>query len=227
MTCLDRRPNGPRGVGVAITGSTGVVGDAWGGDVATIEAELSVASRRGHPAEGRGHPARRRGAGLGRGRDPSQRRRLRGLRELSRSAVPARHEAVSGIRVHLARGATRRVPGSSPRVAGPARVIVEGGRAVGVEGTAIVTDRDRRGRSTVRRRPGVPMTRRLIVRAPTVVLAAGALRTPAILQATGLGHPSIGRHLRLHPVPVVAGRLADPVDMWRGTMQAARSHGVR
>ena len=54
-------------------------------------------------------------------------------------------------------------------------------------------------------------------------LAAGALRTPAVLQASGLDHPAIGRHLRLHPVPVVAGLFDEPIDMWRGTMQAARS----
>jgi choline dehydrogenase-like flavoprotein len=67
------------------------------------------------------------------------------------------------------------------------------------------------------------MTRPVVVRAPVVVLSAGALRTPGILQATGLEHPSIGRHLRLHPVPVLAGRFREPIDMWRGTMQGARS----
>jgi choline dehydrogenase-like flavoprotein len=61
------------------------------------------------------------------------------------------------------------------------------------------------------------------VRARTVVLAAGALRTPAILQATGVEHPHIGRHLRLHPVPVIAGRFSEDVEMWRGTLQGARS----
>ena len=71
--------------------------------------------------------------------------------------------------------------------------------------------------------PLEPATRRLVVRAPQVVVAAGALRTPAVLLASGLDHPAIGRHLRLHPVPVVAGIFDEPIDMWRGTMQAARS----
>ena len=61
------------------------------------------------------------------------------------------------------------------------------------------------------------------MRAPQVVFAAGALRTPAILEASGLTHPAIGRHLRIHPVPVIAGLFDEPIDMWRGTMQAARS----
>ena len=69
--------------------------------------------------------------------------------------------------------------------------------------------------------------RTVVVRAPQVVVAAGALRTPAILERSGLHHPAIGRYLRLHPVPVVAGLLDEPVDMWRGTMQAARSLAVR
>ena len=72
-----------------------------------------------------------------------------------------------------------------------------------------------------RRRRRTP--RRLIVHAPVVVLAAGALRTPAILQRSGLEHPAIGRYLRLHPVPVIAGRFDETVEMWRGTLQAARS----
>jgi choline dehydrogenase-like flavoprotein len=38
-----------------------------------------------------------------------------------------------------------------------------------------------------------------------------------------LDHPAIGRYLRLHPVPIVAARFAEPVEMWRGTMQAVRS----
>ena len=52
---------------------------------------------------------------------------------------------------------------------------------------------------------GGPGPRRLTVRARQVVVAAGALRSPAILIRSGLGHPAIGRNLRLHPVPVVAG----------------------
>jgi choline dehydrogenase-like flavoprotein len=55
------------------------------------------------------------------------------------------------------------------------------------------------------------------------VVAAGALRTPAILESSGLAHPAIGRHLRVHPVPVAAAWFAEPVDMWRGPMQGARS----
>ena len=127
----------------------------------------------------------------------------------------------SGIRTHLAIAHA-----SGARIVDRARVtrvLIEEGRAVGVEANLLVTgptgepvpvpggDRYR------------PATRRLTVRAPQVVIAAGALRSPAVLLASGLDHPAIGRHLRLHPVPVVAGLFDEPIDMWRGTMQAARS----
>ena len=70
--------------------------------------------------------------------------------------------------------------------------------------------------------PSAP-PRLFMVHAPQVVLAAGALRSPAILQASNAKHPAIGRHLRIHPVPVVGALMDEPVDMWRGTMQAVRS----
>jgi choline dehydrogenase-like flavoprotein len=70
---------------------------------------------------------------------------------------------------------------------------------------------------------GQAVVRRLVARAPQVVLAAGALRSPAVVQAGGHAHRAVGRHLRLHPVPVVAGRMPEPIEMWRGTMQAVRS----
>ncbi len=121
----------------------------------------------------------------------------------------------SGIRAHLslAQTAGARIV---PRVR-VARVMIEEGKAIGVEGDATWTD-------PATGEPGADgRTRRLIVRAPVVALAAGALRTPAILQGSGLEHPSIGHHLRLHPAPIIAGLFPQPIDMWRGTMQAAHS----
>jgi choline dehydrogenase-like flavoprotein len=115
----------------------------------------------------------------------------------------------SGIRVHLARAArdgARIIPRATVR-----RVLLEGGRAAGVEAEVVVG-----GDSPV-------AVRELVIRAPQVVVCAGALRSPAILARSGLDHPAIGRHLRIHPVPVVAGLFDEPIDMWRGTMQAARS----
>jgi choline dehydrogenase-like flavoprotein len=91
-------------------------------------------------------------------------------------------------------------------------VIVEGERAIGVVAQVAPPD------GAIDAAP-----RRLVVRATRVVLAAGALRTPTILEASGLTHAGIGQGLRIHPVPLVAGLFDEPIDMWRGTLQAARS----
>lgn len=182
-------------------------GDAWSEDVAILERELCVS-----PVT---RPA------------PKDRALMLGAERLGWEAAPIRRDAVdctdcgscpfgcrrgtkqSGIRAHLARAAeagARIVPQVHVR-----RVLIEQGRAVGVEADALIP-----GSSPARVRP-------VVVRAPQVVVAAGALRSPAILQASRLRHPAIGRHLRIHPVPVVAGFMPSPVDMWLGPMQGARS----
>ncbi len=83
------------------------------------------------------------------------------------------------------------------------RILVENGRAVGVEvkvdgGTAAL-------------------------RAGAVVLAAGALHTPAILLRSRVGGPAIGRYLHLHPVTAVWGRFEERVEQWSGILQARYS----
>lgn len=45
----------------------------------------------------------------------------------------------------------------------------------------------------------------LVVEAPVVVLAAGAVGTPTILQRSGMGGGGAGRYLRLHPTTAVLG----------------------
>ena len=46
---------------------------------------------------------------------------------------------------------------------------------------------------------------RLTIESPVVVLAAGAVGTPVILQRSGLGGGGVGRYLRLHPTTAVLG----------------------
>ncbi len=183
-------------------------GEVWSDDVATLEEELSVSAVRRQP--------------------PKDQVILRGAERLGWAAAPARRNAStecddcgscpfgcrrgskqSGIRVHLARAAeagARIVP--HVRVT---KVLLERERAVGVQGRALIPGTDPE-----------PRTRQLVVRARQVVLAAGALRSPALLQASGVRHRAIGQHLRLHPVPIVAGRMTMPVDMWHGPMQGAQ-----
>lgn len=90
------------------------------------------------------------------------------------------------------------------------RVLIEHGKAVGVE--AIATD-TRTGKGY-----------RVAVRAKVVIIAAGSIHSPALLLRSGLENPHIGRHLHLHPVVTVAGIYPDKVYSWKGVMQSAYSN---
>ncbi|HEX8327916.1 MAG TPA: FAD-dependent oxidoreductase [Hymenobacter sp.] len=56
----------------------------------------------------------------------------------------------------------------------------------------------------------------IIVRAKRVVVAGGAIQTPALLLRSGLKHPHLGRHLHLHPTVVVGARYPHPMNSWHG-----------
>jgi choline dehydrogenase-like flavoprotein len=64
---------------------------------------------------------------------------------------------------------------------------------------------------------------RITVRARAVVVAAGAIQTPALLLRSGLANPNIGRYLRLHPATAVFGRLPEEIRGWEGAMQTRYS----
>ena len=61
----------------------------------------------------------------------------------------------------------------------------------------------------------------LVAEAPVVVLAAGAVGTPVILQRSGFGGGGVGRFLRLHPTTAVAGEHATDVYAAAGIPQSA------
>ncbi|MGD1065491.1 MAG: GMC family oxidoreductase [Vulcanimicrobiaceae bacterium] len=61
----------------------------------------------------------------------------------------------------------------------------------------------------------------LVIDAPLVVLAAGALRTPGILAHSGVRSPHLGRHLHLHPTSAVVAEFDEPIEAWHGPMQSA------
>lgn len=88
------------------------------------------------------------------------------------------------------------------------RVLVEDGRAVGVTARAREAD----GSDVVLR-----------VEAPTIVLAAGAIETPAVLLRSGIGGPAVGRNLRVHPTYFVGGVYDEDVQPWLGQFQALGS----
>ncbi|MBG0829158.1 GMC family oxidoreductase [Planomonospora sp. ID67723] len=87
------------------------------------------------------------------------------------------------------------------------RVLTEGGRAAGVE--AVYTD------------PAGGGTRRVTVRAADVVVACGALETPALLLRSGIGGPAVGHNLYLHPSAGIFGVYPEDQRAWWGPPQAA------
>jgi choline dehydrogenase-like flavoprotein len=86
------------------------------------------------------------------------------------------------------------------------RVLVEGGRAAGVEATWTSEDLTR--------------TARVTVRAAQVVVAAGALESPGVLLRSGIGGPAAGDYLRLHPCTAVFGDYGTDQQGWWGAPHA-------
>jgi choline dehydrogenase-like flavoprotein len=61
---------------------------------------------------------------------------------------------------------------------------------------------------------------RVVINAPSVVAAAGALETPGLLLRSGIGGPAVGAELRLHPASLVSGIYDEPQDPWYGPAMA-------
>lgn len=60
----------------------------------------------------------------------------------------------------------------------------------------------------------------VVINAPTVVVAAGSLETPALLLRSGIGGPAVGHGLHLHPASLVAGIYDAPQEQWYGPAMA-------
>lgn len=212
MTCLDI-PAEVRAEWARDHGLDGLDGAEWANDLATIERELGVAPATVIPPK---DDLIRRGAAALGWESGVIRRNATDCGECGSCPFGCRQGTKqSGIRAHLAEAVAH-----GARVLDRARVrqlitAAHGdGPVMGVLGTLAPAD------DTA---PVATQPRWFQVAARQVVLAAGALRSPSILQASGVAHPSIGRYLRVHPVPVIGALHDEPVDMWRGTMQAARS----
>ncbi|NDJ60649.1 MAG: oxidoreductase [Chloroflexi bacterium] len=88
------------------------------------------------------------------------------------------------------------------------RVLIERGQAVG----AAVTVTDAAGAAHA-----------VTVRARIVVVAAGALHTPALLLRSGLANANIGANLHLHPTTLTYGIFAQPIRGWDGVPMSRMS----
>ena len=90
-------------------------------------------------------------------------------------------------------------------------LVIENGRAVGVRGSIVDPESG-----------AVQRDARFEVRANHVVLAAGAIYTPALLQRQRLANSSrqVGRNLRIHPGCGVLGVFDHDLFAWKGVMQS-------
>ena len=82
------------------------------------------------------------------------------------------------------------------------KVLVENGRAAGVEAT-------------------IEGVGRITVRSPRVVVAGGALESPALLLRSGIGGPAAGKYLRLHPCTLIFATYPEDQQAWWGPPHAA------
>ncbi len=68
-----------------------------------------------------------------------------------------------------------------------------------------------------------PVTKKKVhnveIRAKVVVMAAGCLATPEILQRSGLGNKNVGKNLRFHPGSMVMGEFDEEIEPWSGATQ--------
>lgn len=81
------------------------------------------------------------------------------------------------------------------------------GRASGVEARMIDPDTNQ-------------VVAKIKVDAQMVILAAGAVQTPLVLQKSGIGNQSgmVGRNLSVHPSVTVLGKFKEPIFGWRGAL---------
>lgn len=86
------------------------------------------------------------------------------------------------------------------------RILLEDGRAAGVQARWTAPDLSR--------------TAQVTVRAKQVVVAAGALESPGVLLRTGIGGPAVGDFLRLHPCTAVFGDYGTDQQAWWGAPHA-------
>jgi choline dehydrogenase-like flavoprotein len=82
------------------------------------------------------------------------------------------------------------------------KVLTDNGRAAGV--------------FAVHTNPDTGVTANVTVSAPHVVVAAGALESPALLLRSEIGGPAAGKHLRLHPCTATMGTYPQETRPWWG-----------
>jgi choline dehydrogenase-like flavoprotein len=90
------------------------------------------------------------------------------------------------------------------------QVLVRSRRAVGVRGHVVEPFTGREGHMVE-------------IAAEAVVLAAGCMQTPVILQKSGVEGPWVGAELQLHPGLALMAIYDEPIDPWKGATQGYHS----
>ncbi|KAF9942072.1 hypothetical protein BGZ67_003082 [Mortierella alpina] len=83
------------------------------------------------------------------------------------------------------------------------RILIHKGKAIGVVGSQ--------------------NGRKVTVKANKVVVSAGSIHSPALLQRSGLKNKNIGKNLFLHPVSYVFGKFEEEVNCYQGSIMTALS----
>lgn len=78
------------------------------------------------------------------------------------------------------------------------------GRATGIRGTWTSVDRS--------------INRQVKINAKKVIISAGTMNSPLILQRSGLRNPQIGRNLLLHPCALIQARYEEEIRAWEGSI---------
>ncbi|TGN19853.1 GMC family oxidoreductase N-terminal domain-containing protein [Leptospira idonii] len=58
------------------------------------------------------------------------------------------------------------------------------------------------------------------ISAPVVIVSAGAIEGPALLQRSGLGNDWVGRNLKVHPTSTIFGKFPEEIKMFQGPPQS-------
>ncbi len=89
------------------------------------------------------------------------------------------------------------------------KIMLENNRAIGVQASLA--------------EPAQKSQRQITIHAKAVVVACGAIHSPALLLRSGLRHSALGKNLKLHPATAMWGEFEEEVRPWTGTLQAIYS----
>ena len=151
---------------------------------------------------------------------PNNRALIDGARKLGWSVEAARINARDCIRTGFCGSGCRYGAKQSALVTFLPRAVAAGARVMTSARAARVEIAERGGGFPVKRvtvviSPRGETPRTVTIEAPVVIVAAGAVGTPVLLQQSGLGGGGVGRFLRLHPTTMVLG--VHDRDIWGAT----------